>query len=88
MGVPKYHEPVVTPSLTDCLLELRKQSQKVLADMQTVIGIIDNVHDSETAIQLHHRLISLLGRESGMVKMMRRWVACLEPLDRISKSLE
>lgn len=77
-----------TPSLSNALADLRSQSVKVADDMRTIIGIIDNAHTAGNTYEILHRLKSILGREAGMTKMLRRWIALLEPLEVIAVSLE
>lgn len=75
------------PSLSQALIELREQTVRLSDDVARVMGILDNIHNSTNEYDLLHRIKSLLGRERSMMRMVRRWVATLEPLERVAHSL-
>ena len=74
-------------SLAAALNELHEQTVRVQDDMKRVLGILDGIKDAKNVYDLQHRLKSLIGRERSTTRMLRRWVALLEPLEVISESI-
>lgn len=76
-----------THNLATVLLQLREQTVMIDADAKRIMGIIDSIYRAENTYELQHRLKSLLGREQLFTRMLRRWLALLEPVDTISRQI-
>lgn len=74
--------------LSTSLLELKEHVERISADCNTMLGILDNIHSASNVYDLTHRLKSLIGRERLFTKFLKRFKVLLDPLADITQTLE
>lgn len=76
-----------SPKLSDALIELRTKVLGIQHEVKTLLGLIDNIYRADNTYELLHMLKSLVGRDKSFTKLMRQFVALLEPIEIIAHSI-